>query len=210
MRVRDHVWNLRSRRSLRVVEEALSGVLARPGFYVIHFSLQGDHLHLIAEADGAKALARGMQAFSIRLAKGLNRMMARVGAVFEDRYHAHVLRTPREVRNALAYVLLNHRSHLVRAGERDVPGGLDPFSSAAAFDGWAHGAPAAMVTTVTAAPRCWLLTVGWRRYGLLSPDEVPAAGPLLAQGGTVARQRDLPKMRPSSTRTRHLESGTYS
>jgi REP element-mobilizing transposase RayT len=174
LRVCQHVWSLRSRRSLRVFEEALVRVFARPDFRVVHFSLQGDHVHLIVEADGAKALARGLQALSIRVAKGLNRMMKRSGPVFEDRYHAHVLRTLREVRNALAYVLLNRRSHLARAGER-VAGEIDPFSSGAAFDGWTTSAPAGRAGSVTAPPTSWMLRVGWRRHGLISPDEIPAA-----------------------------------
>jgi hypothetical protein len=33
------------------------------------------------------------------------------GPVLHGRYHLRVLRTPREVRNALAYVLLNARKH---------------------------------------------------------------------------------------------------
>ena len=175
LRVCDHVWNLRSRRSLRVVEQALSGVLARPGFRVVHFSLQGDHVHLLVEADGARELACGMKALSIRLSKGMNRMMGSTGPVLEDRYHAHVLRTPREVRNALSYVLLNHRSHLAWNGERGGSGGPDPFSSSSAFDGWRTPVvPAARTSMVTAVPRSWLLAVGWRRHGLISPDEIPA------------------------------------
>jgi hypothetical protein len=31
--------------------------------------------------------------------------------VFADRYHSHVLRSPREVANAIRYVLDNHRQH---------------------------------------------------------------------------------------------------
>jgi hypothetical protein len=40
----------------------------------------------------------------------------RAGQVLADRCHVHVLRTPREVRNAIAYVLLNARRHLAKAG----------------------------------------------------------------------------------------------
>jgi hypothetical protein len=103
---------------------------------VVDFSTLGDHLHLIVEADDNRALSEGMQGLSVRLAKRLNKLMARHGRVFADRFHAHVLRTPAEVRNALAYVLLNHRSHRARSGERVGPGALDRFSSAASFDGW--------------------------------------------------------------------------
>jgi REP element-mobilizing transposase RayT len=172
LRVLPHVWNLRSRRSLAVFEAALAGIQGREDFRVVHFSLQGEHLHLVLEADDADALATGMQGLTVRLAKGLNRMMGRRGRVFTDRYHAHVLRTPAEVRNALAYVLLNRNSHMVRIGVRPDAGRRDDFSSAATLDGWTDGgAPAPR--TVTSAPRSWLLRAGWKRRGLLSSDERP-------------------------------------
>ncbi len=82
------------------------------------FSVQGNHLHLLIEAQDNRALAEGMQGLSVRLARGLNRLMGRHGKVLADRFHAHVLRTPAETRRAIAYVLLNHRSHAARSGER--------------------------------------------------------------------------------------------
>lgn len=173
LRVLPHVWNLRSARSFAVVARAVEGMKGWREFRVVHFSTLGDHLHFIVEADDARALSGGMQGLSVRLAKGLNRMMGRKGKVFADRFHAHVLRTPSEVRNALVYVLLNHRSHMARIGERVGPGALDRFSSAAAFDGWA-GRPHAPSGAVVALPTTWLLRAGWKRRGLLSPDEVPA------------------------------------
>ena len=48
--------------------------------------------------------------------------------------HAHPLRSPSEVRRALAYVLLNFRKHL-----RAAPG-IDPCSSGIWFEGWARPA----------------------------------------------------------------------
>jgi hypothetical protein len=121
-----------------------------------------------------------MRATAIRIAKGLNRMMGRSGPVFADRYHTHSLKTPREARNALAYVLLNDRSHAARRGERVGPGAPDRFSSAAAFDGWRNVPRAESDATeraVTSQPRTWLLREGWRRHGLLSLDEIPSAPP---------------------------------
>jgi REP element-mobilizing transposase RayT len=131
VRMAKHVWNLRSERSYAILHRAVEAIRRRPDARIAHFSVQGNHLHLIAEAAGTDALANAMRALSIRLARGLNRMMGRSGPVLEDRYHAHVLRTPAEVRNALRYVLGNFASHAARRGE-PLPGGwVDPFSSAA-------------------------------------------------------------------------------
>lgn len=91
LRVLDHVWNLRSRRSFEVIETAIAGMARFRDFRVVHFGVQGNHLHFIVEADHNRALSEGMQGLTIRLAKGLNRMMGSRGRVFADRYHAHVL-----------------------------------------------------------------------------------------------------------------------
>jgi putative transposase len=131
LRARAHVWNLRSRRCYVVFAAALRGVLGRTGFRVVHFSMQANHLHLIVEADDATALALGMRALSVRLAMNLNALMGTRGRVFTDRYHARVLRTPTEVRHALAYVLGNFVSHALRQGRRANPAFVDPYSSAA-------------------------------------------------------------------------------
>ncbi len=170
LRVLPHVWNLRSARSLAVIERGLTGARAWRELRVVHFSVEGNHLHFIVEADENRALSEGMQGLAVRLAKGLNRMMGRHGKVFADRFHAHVLATPAEVRNALAYVLLNHRSHMNRLGA-PAPSRLDRFSSAATLDGWRaiHPEP----PRVTSPPATWLLRSGWKRRGLLSPAETP-------------------------------------
>ena len=75
-------------------------------------SVQSDHLHLLVEADTPTRLARGVQRLAVRAAKAINRVLRRRGSVWADRYHAHVLKTPREVRNALVYVLNNVRKHM--------------------------------------------------------------------------------------------------
>src|SRR3990170_8137149 len=60
LRMLDHVWNLRSHRSFRVISTALSGMLGRSDFRVVHFSVQGNHLHLLVEADDNRTLAEGI------------------------------------------------------------------------------------------------------------------------------------------------------
>jgi REP element-mobilizing transposase RayT len=128
-----HVWNLRSQRSFRVLDRAIRAARRGAEFRVVHFDILGNHLHLIVEANSTRAFTRGIRALSIRIALGLNRMMGRKGPVFDDRYDAHVLKTPTEVRNAVRYVLGNFESHEARRrGERPVETRwVDPFSSAA-------------------------------------------------------------------------------
>jgi hypothetical protein len=113
-----------------------------------------------------------MQGLAVRLARALNRSLGRRGTVFADRYHHRVLTTPRQVRNALGYVLCNARKHRV-APHRS--GWLDPLSTAAWFDGWTHGT--ANDERMTPPPRTWLLRVGWRRAGLIDPDHTPGSMP---------------------------------
>jgi REP element-mobilizing transposase RayT len=150
VRVREEVAKLRSRACFRAIAPALAEGRERFGFRLVHFSVQANHLHLVAEADDARALARGMQGLGVRLAKALNRVLERRGRVFADRYHAHVLRSPREVANAVAYVLGNAIIHAARRGERVHPDAIDPMSSA-----WERHA--------VAQPRTWLLNWGWLR-----------------------------------------------
>jgi REP element-mobilizing transposase RayT len=187
LRLRDGIASLRGRGRHRVVERALAGVLERGGFRVVQYSIQTNHLHLLVEAGDAGKLARGVQALTIRMAKGLNAVLERRGPVFRDRYHARVLRTPAETRNALCYVLQNFRRHVTSAQGMVDPEWIDPLSSGPAFDGWSRrvegagsaGAAVAVSSAVAAAcvspASAWLLTVGWRRRGLLRVDEVPRA-----------------------------------
>jgi hypothetical protein len=120
---------------------------------------------------GRGRLSRGMQGLKIRLAKALNRVWRRAGSVFSDRYHAHALKTPREVRNALLYVLNNFRKHHPRRRHpKRLAGSAVDRGRVRRVEGSGHG------TDVLPArrPRSWLLRVGWRRGGLLDPDRVPA------------------------------------
>jgi len=138
----------------------------RFGLRLNQFSIQSNHIHLILEADDRHALSRGMKGISVRVARVLNRLWKRRGRVFSDRFHARPLRTPREVRSALAYVLHNAKHHGLRLL------GVDPYSSGPWFDGWRQGVvlrgdgPGAMART-------WLLREGWRRHGLIGIEEDP-------------------------------------
>ncbi len=96
---------LRRRAGWLAVRHGLATTCRRADFRICHVSVQGNHVHLIVEADSHVALARGMQGFQIACARRFNLQTRRSGGVFADRYHPRPLRTPRETRNALAYVL---------------------------------------------------------------------------------------------------------
>jgi putative transposase len=161
----------------------IRGVIAsshRDDFRIVHFGVMWNHLHLIVEADGKEALRSGLQGFKIRFAKCLNGLFDRTGRLFGERYHERVLKTPREVRNALRYALNNFRHH---TSQRIDPTWFDPYTSAAWFDGWSTplllNTPAkralAAMPAPTKPPTVWLLAVGWRRHGAIALDEVPGS-----------------------------------
>jgi putative transposase len=158
---------LRSDRVFPTVRRALAAS-SRASFRVLQFTVQNDHVHLIVEADHGKALSGGVRGLAIRLARAVNRALCRRGRVWGDRYHARALSTPRAVRHALVYVLMNFKKHSRTVTE------LDPCSSAAWFSGWArHPGPTPTGAPPTAVARTWLARVGWLRHGLIEPAERP-------------------------------------
>ena len=181
IRVRANLPSLRDGRLVKEWRRSLADASERGDFRVNHYSLQGDHAHLIVEAHGKEALACGMKSIAARLARALNRVSGRSGPVLDGRYHHRSLRSPREVRRALAYVLLNARRHLAksRGVSRAAAVHLDGASSAQGFEGGRREAasrlPEAGASCEVARPRTWLLRVGWRRHGLVDPAELPGA-----------------------------------
>ena len=170
--------HLRRRDLHRCVAYAMAITLRRHDFRICHVSIQGNHIHLLVEADDRVALSRGMQGFQISCAKQMNRTLARRGRVFADRYHAEPLRNPTQTRNALAYVLNNWRKH---RGHRANTIRHDPFSTAILFPGWTDAPPVivpgpSMLLLPIARPTTWLLRVGWQRASssLLSPFAAPS------------------------------------
>jgi len=143
---------------------------ARDGFRLVQYSVQANHLHLIVEARSRWALARGLQGLAVRMARALNGLWRRAGSVFADRYHDHILKSPREVWNALRYVLCNARKH----GGWGSGAHPDRYSSSAWFDGWRKAPPVQNGQAPVERPHTWLLRRGWRRHGLLRIDAVPS------------------------------------
>jgi REP element-mobilizing transposase RayT len=143
-----HVWNLRSRRSFRIIRKALFAVSERFS-RICEFSVQGNHIHLLVEAADKRHLSSAMRSLGVRVARNMNTLMGRRGRVVAHRYHARPLRTPTEVRRARSYVLGDF-AKLARG--RASTAVDDVYSSIAADD--------------LPAPQTWLLRVGWKRLRL--------------------------------------------
>ncbi len=166
LRVAPHVRRLRRLDAYRAIRRAMTVVLRRSDFRIVHMNIQSNHLHLLVEADHAMALARGLQAFQIAAARRLNG--DRRGTVFPDRYHARVIRSPRQARNALAYVINNWRRHKEDGGSATRGWHIDAYSSANRFTEWNEAYVARIPDEFEPLPVCspqsWLLGQGWKLH----------------------------------------------
>lgn len=178
LRARAGLPSFRQQRVYALLTEVLRAQRRRrykDAFRVVHYSVQGNHLHLIVEADteqakvaGYAALRSGISGLEIAFARRLNKLLGRSGKVWADRYHRHDLKTPAETWNGLAYVFRNFTHH----GERAVgDGALDVFSSACVFDGWdgIHFVPdeAERWRWPVSRARTWLANKGYLVHGRL-------------------------------------------
>ena len=159
---------MRKRRAFKAVMRSFAagkhGVKGTAGFRLTQFAVLGNHMHLMVEADSREHLARAMTGLKTRIARALNKVWVRSGKVFVERYHDVVLGTPSQVKNALNYILHNGRKHGIAGLER----WFDPCSSARWFDGFGDAIPDTEWPASLAHARTWLLSMGWRRRGLLT------------------------------------------
>ncbi len=72
VRVLDDVPPLRCGRFVRAFRE--SACAQRPGFRVVHYSIQDDHAHFLVEAQGKVCLANGMKSLAARFARCVKRV----------------------------------------------------------------------------------------------------------------------------------------
>jgi REP element-mobilizing transposase RayT len=179
VKLRAHLPRLRQQKERAALLAHLARGKDRFGFRLLHFAILNDHLHFVVEAKDRLAFTRGMKGLLVRLARGLNRLWGRKGQVFPDRFHERPLRNPREVRNALVFVLGNGRKHAAQG--RAVPyfEGPDMFTSAPWFDGFVEAVTVRGIENVpppVARPRTWLAGVGWRQRGRIGMAEMPKSG----------------------------------
>ena len=171
--------SFRTQRVCAAIRAVIAGA-KRNGVRVLHYSVQHNHLHLLVEGSSSANLSNQMRTLFSRIAFAVNTVARRHGKLFRERHHRHALTTPREVRNALVYILFNDRKHArggATATARAAPADLDLCSSALWFTGWDPGVGLPPLTpdemrilasdmerpTIDAAT--WLARIGWRRGG---------------------------------------------
>jgi putative transposase len=176
--------NMRAQVVFRKVRACI-GRAHRGGLRITHFSVQRDHVHLIVEAPDRRGMARGLQGIASGIARAVNHLVRRSGRFWRDRYHRRDLASPRAVRNAIVYVTMNFRKH--EAHDESVLVILDPRSSAVWLDGWdtragpwladLRCAPLVRELRIDDPPvaqsSTWLGAIGWKRRGLIAPEEAP-------------------------------------
>lgn len=180
LRLRDGLPNLRSRKGAAIVKHAMQGVQGKD-LRILHFAILSNHIHLLCEGDNSQALYRAMKSFCSRM--GLhNRAWAQKNVIqnldkkgygiFRGRYDVKVLKSPRQVKNALRYVLLNPSKHFSKNPY------IDQFTSGVIFRDWKKllgydlSLKAISVQKVAAwktrlnemlsPPRLWLTSIGWQ------------------------------------------------
>src|ERR1044071_1675872 len=190
LRVVREVGNLRRRCVYQAIREATLTTALRENFRIVQLSIQRTHVHLLVEAKDKAALAAGMQGFQISAAKHLNAAISkgksgprRRGVVFLDRYHAEIITSPRQARNALSYIANNWRKHQEDLRAPMSEWTIDWFSSAVMFTGWAEYGDAPFLwrgpptcdPLVVYQPRTWLLREGWKKAGPISCRDIPSS-----------------------------------
>ena len=186
LRVVREIGSLRKRRMYAALRAATLAVALNElyikengAFRIVHISIQKTHIHLIVEAEHATALSKGMQSFQISAAKRLNRevrvegMKQRTGTVFPDRFHEEIIKTPRQARHTLAYVMNNWRRHREDREPTTRKWNVDPFSTGVLFAGWKEREGAELMWNWRRSyqplfvylPKTWLLREGWLKGG---------------------------------------------
>jgi REP element-mobilizing transposase RayT len=190
MRVVPEVGSMRRRNLYKAMRDATITAALRERFRIVHVSLQRTHVHMLVEADGKLALARGMQGFQISAARNINTVLGdkyrrRRGPVFADRYHLEVITSPTRARRALSYILNNWRKH---REDRQGPAAtwlVDPYSTGILFPDWKEIEDEPFMwpiresydPLVVRRPQSWLLREGWKLCGSISARDVPSKRP---------------------------------
>ena len=181
-RLVDGLPNIRTPQMMYAFARAVE-LAKRFGLYVVHYDIQPNHIHLVVEASDKETLSRGMRSLGTSLAIAIKRISGLVGRgkVFKGRYHAHILKTPTEVKRALRYVIFNLAKH------KNCSAIVDPYSSVHMLERleglvtvqeyarirkdtgrrppWHHA-----ISQVVSKASTYLLAIGWRKSRAVVTD----------------------------------------
>ena len=118
-----HVWHITHRchrkefllkfqRDRRCWRGWLFEAKKRFGLCVLNYIATSNHIHLLVMDKGEGEIARSMQLIAGRTAQEYNRRKGRLGAYWQDRYHATAVDTQGYLARCMVYIDLN----MVRAG----------------------------------------------------------------------------------------------
>jgi putative transposase len=84
----------------------------RYGLSVLNYAVTSNHIHLLVQDRGEGEIARSLQLIAGRTAQEYNQRKGRLGAYWQDRYHATAIDADTHLARCLVYIDLN----MVRAG----------------------------------------------------------------------------------------------
>lgn len=121
--------DIKNKLVLKILKKAIFRARLK-GLCIVHFSLEHDHIHLLAEGENNYILSKAMQGFGVSLSKRLNSLLKIKGQRYKHRYHLRVLKSANEVKNVVNYILKNGIKHKT---SRTI---IQPFNSALVLHDW--------------------------------------------------------------------------
>jgi hypothetical protein len=134
---------------------------ARPGFRLVHYSLQGNRAHPVVEARDRDALGRGMKSIAARLARAVNRIAGRAHSAERTCRMRAGMRPGRERPSRGQWTSIRPRRPVGSKVGRT------------RYRVHVMQRPLAPNGPLWRLARTWLLAVGWRPHGLLDPADIP-------------------------------------
>jgi REP element-mobilizing transposase RayT len=180
-------------------------------FQIVHYSIQTNHVHLVAEGADRDVVSRKMSGFAIAVAKRLNCQIlrGRRGKVWSDRYYRRDIERAGEMHAVLRYVFGNAKHHGLIAADAIA---LDPYSSAWRFDGFDVGFPvrAGAEHVPRPTPRTRLLREDWRAWGLIPVAGAPGSTSRAPRGSRSSSIRPCPAREPARSASARVRSSSES
>jgi REP element-mobilizing transposase RayT len=102
--------DLKNKIILTILKRAIKNA-RKKGLRIIHYSLEYDHIHLLAETENNDVLGKGMQSFGVTMGKAINRLRKLGGEVYKHRYHLRKIKSGRELKNVMNYIFTNGIKH---------------------------------------------------------------------------------------------------